>query len=171
MIKKILKIAVIAAIVGFAAIQFWRPDRTNASIDPKNTLEAHLEVPQNVSAILERSCNDCHSDKTVWPWYSNVAPMSWGVADHVHEGRKELNFSVWGTYKDRRKNHKLKEVCEQVEKREMPHNQYLWLHSEATLTDSDVKTLCDWSKELMKQFAAADPKNSAPKGEEPKERD
>jgi hypothetical protein len=165
MIKKILKIAVIVAVVALVAIQLWRPDRTNASIDPKVTIEAQVDVPEDVSAILDRSCNDCHSEKTAWPWYSNVAPVSWGVADHVHEGRRELNFSVWGTYKDRRKSRKLKEVCEQVEQREMPHSQYLWLHSEAALSDKDISTLCGWAKGLMKQIVSEDPKSGGEKTE------
>ena len=160
MLKKILKIVAVVLVVALIGIQFVRPARTNPPVDPKMTIEASVNVPDKVEKILKRSCNDCHSNKTVWPWYSNVAPISWQVIDHVNEGRKELNFSVWGTYKDRRKNRKLKEVCEQVENEEMPHPQYLWIHRDAALTKDEILTVCDWAKGLMQQAAQEDNKQT-----------
>ena len=105
-----------------------------------------MNVPSVVSEIFTRSCNDCHTNNTNWTWYSNIAPISWGMVDHVNEGREKLNFSKWSTYNLDRKIRKLDEICEEVKAGQMPHNQYLWLHWDATLTAEDVKQICDWTK-------------------------
>jgi hypothetical protein len=144
--KKVLKIIAIVLAISFIAIQFYRPARINVPIVEAETLEATTQVPENVQEILKRSCNDCHTNQTDWIWYSNIAPISWGMVDHVNDGRNQLNFSKWGTYSPNRKDHKLDEICEQVEIGEMPHYQYLWLHWNAELSKDDVKILCDWTK-------------------------
>jgi hypothetical protein len=144
--KKTFKIIAIVLVIGFIAIQFYRPDRTNPPIVQAETLEATTQVPENIQAILKRSCNDCHSNQTVYPWYSNVAPFSWLLVDHIEEGRRELNTSVWNTYSAKKKRHKLDETCEQVTTDAMPHSQYLWLHSEARLSEEDKKILCAWAE-------------------------
>ena len=153
--KKALKITAIVLVVLFIAIQFYRPDRTNPPIVQAETLEATTQVPENVAAILKRSCNDCHSNQTVYPWYSNVAPFSWLLAHHIEEGRGELNFSVWNTYNAKKKRHKLDEICEQIETGEMPYDQYLWIHRDAKLSDEDKKILCDWAGGEKKKIPEA----------------
>ncbi len=144
--KKALKIVVIVLVVAFIAVQFYRPDRINPTIVQAETLEATTQVPENVAAVFKRSCNDCHTNETVYPWYSNISPVSWLLADHINEGRREMNFSVWNTYNAKKKAHKLDEICDQVTSGEMPHNQYLWIHRDAQLSDEDKKTLCDWAQ-------------------------
>lgn len=144
--KKILKIVALVLVVAFIAVQFYRPDRMNPPVVRAETLEATTQVPENVAAILKRSCNDCHSNETVYPWYSNVSPFSWLLANHIKDGRRRLNFSAWGTYDAKRKRNKLEETCEQVASGEMPHNQYLWIHRDAALSEEDKKVLCDWAQ-------------------------
>jgi hypothetical protein len=134
--------------VAFLAIQFVRPARTNPPIDATKTIEAAGIVPADVHAILDRSCADCHSNKTVWPWYARVAPVSWLLADDVKDGRKELNFSEWGTFKPRRKARKLDELCDQVKDKKMPLKKYLFLHPRARLSDADRARLCEWATSL-----------------------
>ena len=98
-----IKIGGLAVIGAAVALQFVnRPDRTNPPEDPSLTFASQQYVPATVSATLERACYDCHSNRTVWPWYSAIAPVSWLVADDVEEGRKHLNFSEWGTYTRKR---------------------------------------------------------------------
>ena len=140
--------------IAFLAIQFYRPARTNPRIDPKNTIEATMHVPPAVNAILERSCNDCHSNKTVWPWYSHVAPASWFLVDHVREGRDELSFSEWGTYSDRRKGRTFEEICGEVKNGAMPLKSYLLLHPDARLSAADVDALCTWSRSFAPMSAS-----------------
>src|SRR5712691_1086291 len=95
---KVLRWVVIVLACGFIVIQSYRPAKTNPPVDPSQSIEAQLNVPPQVAAILDRSCNDCHSNKTRWPWYTNVAPISWFVIGHVDDARKDLNFSEWGNY-------------------------------------------------------------------------
>ncbi len=144
--KRILKIVVIVFVGAFIAAQFFRPDRTNPPIVQVETLEATTDVPDNVAQILKRSCKDCHSNQTIYPWYSNLTPFSWLLKNHIDEGRAELNFSVWNTYDAKKKSRKLDEICDQVSSGEMPHSQYLWIHRDAILSDDDKKLLCDWEQ-------------------------
>lgn len=144
--KKTLKITAVVLFVAFVAIQFYRPAKTNSPIIAAETLEATTHVPDEVAKILSRSCNDCHTNNSNYPWYSQVAPMSWGIIDHINEGRRELNLSTWAIYDTKRKKHKLEEICEMVTNGEMPHYQYLWIHRDAQLSDDDKKILCDWTE-------------------------
>lgn len=153
--KKVLKITAVVLVVAFIAIQFYRPDRTNPPVVQAETLEATTVVPENVEAILKRSCNDCHTNATVYPWYSNVAPLSWGLAGHIEDGRRHLNYSVWATYDAKRKKRKLDETCDEVTNGSMPHNQYLWLHRGAKLSEDDKKILCDWTEAEKARLSAA----------------
>jgi hypothetical protein len=149
MVKKIFKIVLIVVVVAFIAIQFKRPDRTNPPIDAKQTIEAHQTVPQPVAAIFDRACNDCHSNKTVWPFYSQIAPVSWLVADDVTQGRRHLNFSEWGTYDKKKRVKKLGELCDEVTSGTMPMWQYTLTHRSAKLSPEDMKLLCGWSETEM----------------------
>lgn len=153
--KRILKIIAIILIIAFAAIQFFRPDFNNPPVNPSETLESSGQVPENVQAVLKRSCYDCHSNETVYPWYSKIQPSAWFLADHISEGRRELNFSVWKTYETRRQSRKLEEMCEQVQSGEMPLSSYLWMHWGATLSVEEVKTICDWTEQERAKFGAA----------------
>ena len=137
MLKKIF----FGLVVSFILIQFYRPERTNPVVEGKS-----INAPANVAAILERSCYDCHSNNTVWPWYTNIAPVSIFTITHVNDGRKELNFSEWETYNEKRKLKKFKEIVEQVNEGEMPLESYLYLHGNAKLSDEDIATLCEWAK-------------------------
>jgi len=155
LLKKVLKWLIVVLIVAFIGSQFIRPARTNPPVDESKTMFATGKVPADVRGILERSCADCHSHATVWPWYSNVAPVSWLVAEDVVDARKEMNFSVWGDYTPKRAEHKLEELCEQVEQREMPLKKYTFLHPNAKLTDADRRRLCEWSSAWRKEILGA----------------
>lgn len=145
MLKKILKILVVALFIGFVAIQFVRPEKTNPPVNPSETMQAAMQVPENVQTVLKRSCSDCHSHETVYPFYSNIAPISWQVIDHINDGRKHLNFSVWNTYEAKKKKRKLEEICEQLQSGEMPMSQYTLIHREAIVSADDIKIVCDWT--------------------------
>lgn len=153
--KKILKIVVIVLILGFVVLQFFRPDRTNPPIVEAETLEAATRVPADVAAILNRSCSDCHSHKTTYPWYSNISPASLFLANHVANGRRHLNFSIWNTYDKKKKSHKMEEIQEQVEGGIMPLGSYLWIHRDAVLSESDKKALVDWTIKVREDLTAA----------------
>ena len=140
--KKII-LGIIALVV---VIQFFRIDKSNPPIDPAIDMINVVDTPPEVELILNTSCYDCHSNKVVYPWYSNVAPISWWVKKHINEGREEFNFSEYGTYSDRRKDHKLEEIVEMVEEGEMPLESYLIIHGDAKLDDVKKSQLKDWAK-------------------------
>ena len=142
---RIFKRIVLALIVIFLLMQLYRPGHDNPPVDQTKTIERTTSIPANVQTILSRSCNDCHSSKTTWPWYSRMAPVSWMLAEHVKDGRGELNFSEWATYSAKKKRRKLTEICEQVNKKEMPISEYLWIHHDAALSPADRNTICDWA--------------------------
>ncbi len=146
LILKAIKIVVVLLVIAFATLQVFQVDRTNPPIIEAETLAAAVNVPENVQAIFDRSCNDCHSNNTVYPWYSKVQPSGWFVKDHIDDGRRHLNFSVFNTYEQKRKVKKLEEICEQVESKEMPLPSYLWLHRDAAMRDGEAKILCDWAE-------------------------
>jgi len=145
--QRVLKWIVIVLAIVFLAAQVVRPSRANPPIDASKTIFATGRVPEDVGAILKRSCADCHSHATQWPWYSNVAPVSWLVAHDVEEGRGELNFSLWADYTPKRAEHKLEEICEMVGDGEMPLKSYLLSHPDAKLSGADRSRLCTWSNE------------------------
>ncbi len=142
---RVLKWLAVAAVCALVGLQFVRPARTNPAVDQTQTIHARLQVTPQVAAILDRSCQDCHSNSTRWPWYSNVAPMSWLVIDHVNEGREEMNLSEWGRYDNRRASDKLEEICEEVKIGAMPMQSYTSIHWGAKLSPEDIKILCDWT--------------------------
>jgi cytochrome c551/c552 len=143
-ILRILKWIAIGLIVVFLGIQFVRPARTNPPVDESQTIFARTQMTPEVNAILDRSCRDCHSHKTVWPWYTNVAPISWWLSNHVNDGRKDLNLSEWGRLPPDRQDRKLRQICDEVSDGVMPLSSYLPMHPQARLSEQDKKTLCDW---------------------------
>ena len=144
--KKVLKIVAVVLFAFFVAIQFVRPNRKKTAIVQAETIELANEIPEDARSIFERSCSDCHTNATAYPWYSNVTPFNWLLANHIREGRGELNFSVWNTYEPRRKRRKLDQICEQITDGEMPLPSYLWIHQTAKLSSDEVKILCDWTE-------------------------
>ena len=129
-------------------MQFVRIDRTNPEVDATVDLAAIHEMPANVEQIIRKACYDCHSFETEFPWYTNVAPLSWWIGDHIDHGRDELNFSVWGSYSEKRRNHKIEEINELVKEKAMPLESYLIMHGDAKLTDQEVADLLTWFNTL-----------------------
>jgi hypothetical protein len=143
----VLRRVVLGLLVVGVAIQLYRPARTNPAGDPATSLTAAAPVPSEVAAVLKRSCYDCHSSETRWPWYSNVAPVSWGVIGHVNEARGHFNFSEWGNYSPARRATILENICDEVREGGMPLASYLLLHWDARLSHADRKAICGWATE------------------------
>jgi hypothetical protein len=152
---RVLKWLLIIGVVCLVIAQFLGPAKTNPASYATQSIEARLQVTPQVAAILDRSCNDCHSNKTRWPWYSNVAPVSWFVIDHVNEGRENINFSEWGKYSQRDNDSLLRQMCREVRAGVMPLSSYTPLHPGSKLSAEDVKTLCDWTEAERARLAAA----------------
>jgi hypothetical protein len=151
--QKPVKVALIVVVVSLVGIQLIRPDRTNPPVDAGHTINNQLQTPPEVTRILERSCHDCHSNQTTWPWYSNVAPVSWLVADDVSEGREHMNFSEWSQYDRAEAADLVGNICKWTSRGKMPLPSYLLIHRDAKLSPQDVKALCDWSQETRQRLA------------------
>jgi uncharacterized membrane protein len=129
------------------AIQLIPVNRTNPVVDPPKTIYASQAVPEDVKAVFERSCRNCHSNETEWPWYSYVAPLSWVVAHDVHQARKTMNLSEWGSYSAQRKEDKLEEICEQLNNGDMPDRKYAIFHRSARITADERNVVCQWTED------------------------
>lgn len=132
---KLVGVALAAVVVG---IQFVPVERTNPPV------RRVVDAPADVDTVLRRACWDCHSNQTDWPWYSRVAPVSWYVANDVHEGREHVNFTEWpdepGEARDL-----IGEIGDQVESGAMPPASYRVMHPEARLGEESRQRLVDWS--------------------------
>jgi hypothetical protein len=140
--QRIWKITLGAVLGAFVIAQFFQPQRTNPISDPGSSFAAVARPSAEVVSISKRACGDCHSNETVWPWYSKVAPASWLVFQDVQEGRMHLNFSEWNRMGPEMARTRIREVCEEVRKGEMPPWYYLPLHPAARLSQADIGSLC-----------------------------
>jgi hypothetical protein len=122
------------------AIQIVPVDRSNPPV------EGVVAAPPEVYAVLKRSCFDCHSNETKWPWYSYVAPVSWLVAHDVHEGRGHMNFSEWNRLVPEEQADHIDHCWKMVAKGKMPLSYYLPMHPDAKLSDADKLLIYDWAK-------------------------
>ena len=136
-----LKQAVLVFIVVFAAAQLIRPERANPATDVSRTIEAHVGPASGLAAVLDRACRDCHSNGTVWPWYTQIAPLSWLMAYGVTKGRKAVNFSEWAAYQPELQRAMLVASCQDVSEGKMP-GPYTLLHPETRLSARDLETIC-----------------------------
>lgn len=134
-------------------IQFIRPEKNLGEIYTDNHIAKVVSVPSGIDTILQMSCYDCHSNQTRYPWYIHVEPVGWWLSDHINEGKRELNFSEFRTYKLKKQLKKLKSIASQVKKKEMPLPSYLWLHGDAKLTDEQVQALSEWATESHNALA------------------
>ena len=150
---------IILVVVGvLAAAQLIRPDRTNPVTDPSHTIEASVGTANGLAAVLERSCGDCHSNETVWPAYTQVAPLSWLMAYAVNAGRESVNFSEWASYSPANQRSLLSASCRDASTDKMP-GAYALVKPETRLTDRDIETICAAARNVQAQSTDKNPKN------------
>jgi hypothetical protein len=140
--SKLFKIAGRVAFLALIVMQLFRPARTNPASDPGASFEAVVKPPPQVASSLKRACNDCHSNQTVWPWYSHIAPASWLVVNDVNEGRAHLNFSNWTQSGAEAEKPDIGDLCSEVQAGKMPLRGYTLLHPQAKLTTQEITALC-----------------------------
>lgn len=141
MIKKIL----IGLLVILVLIQFIRPAKNEGSGIAVNDISTvYTDMPIEVQTLLQKKCYDCHSHSTKYPWYANIQPVAWWLADHVEEGKEHLNFSEFKTYNPKKAAHKLEEVVEEVSEGEMPLKSYTFIHRDAVVTAEELALLRNW---------------------------
>ena len=157
MLKKIL----IGIVAIFVIIQFFRPAK-NLSDDRTHDISTKYIVPMEVSGLLEKACYNCHSNKTEYPWYYNIQPVAWWMANHINEAKRGLNFSTFTSRRIAFQNHKFEDIIENVKEKEMPLPSYNWfgLHPEAKITDEDRQLIIDWATAQMDTLKSSYPADS-----------
>ena len=167
--KKILKPLALFFLIVFVIIQFFRPEKNintgaAASINDITTI---YQVPEDVHSILKTSCYDCHSNNTNYPWYSNFQPVAWWLNDHIVEGKKEINFSEFASYRIGKKYKKLEEIIEQVKEDEMPLTSYTIIHRDALLNKDQKLSLTNWATSIMDSIKVQYPEDSLKRPKRP----
>lgn len=143
--KNIIKYSLITLVIIFIGIQFISPAKNLGNAAGPNDITHYVPVPDNVKAILQRSCYDCHSNHTNYPWYVHINPIALLMSKHVTEGKEDLNFSDLSKFNERRLKHKLSSLADQVEQHEMPIGSYILIHRNAKLSNVEIKILKDWT--------------------------
>ncbi len=158
--KVFFKRFLIILLVAFLAIQFFRLQKNIAAVPQVNDITTKYAVPVNVQAVLKTSCYDCHSNNTKYPWYNNIQPVAWFLADHVKEGKKELNFNEFASYRIGKQYRKLETVMNEIEEDEMPIESYTLIHGDAKLSASQKKLVTDWAIAIRDSIKAHYPEDS-----------
>ena len=141
---KILKRIGWVALGALLLLQFIQPDKNEQGYESVMAFEQETGVSVELGSFLRTICYDCHSNQTTYPWYSNIAPLNYWLEEHVVDGKKHFNVSEWSAYSDKKKDHKLDELIEEVEAGEMPLPSYQYVHG--CLTQQERKTLTDWAQ-------------------------
>jgi cytochrome c len=141
------------AVAGLSLIHPW--GNLHIASPGGGAILAGANVPEPIRAALSQKCGDCHSTNTRWPLYSRVAPSSWLVEHDVHDGRRHMNLSSWELYSIDARIDLLAKMATQLRQGKMPLKQYLLLHPEARLSESERKLLLDWTKTERKRLLAA----------------
>lgn len=145
-------IIIIAILLVLGAMQLIRPERNLATVESRYDVFYLTETNPELVRTVKMACYDCHSDRTAYPWYASIAPISWMIANHVKDGKKHLNFSQWTVYDKEERMHNLREIKEVLEKAEMPPSSYLLMHSEAKLSGPQRQMIIQWADSLSTQI-------------------
>lgn len=151
--RKTWRIIGLSLVVLLLAIQVVQPARNEHQGPFPQDISSVVVVPDEVAKTLRVSCYDCHSNNTAYPWYFKVQPVAWYLANHVEEGKGELNFDEFGSYKRRKQIHKLEEIGELVNEGEMPLSSYTLIHGDARLNESQKKIIVEWAAQAMKSLS------------------
>jgi hypothetical protein len=148
--KKVIKFVLIVALIAFVVMQFIRPDKNNQGYETVMAFEKETKPSVEVAGILKENCYDCHSNQTQYPWYAEIAPFSYWLDDHIKHGKGDFNVSEWENYSVKKKDHKLEEVIEMLEKGEMPLDSYTWVHGD--ISEEDKLLLIQWATVARLQY-------------------
>ena len=150
--SSLMKIGTGFIVLFLIVIQFFDTDKNIATVSSENAIEKHYVVPAHVQGLLKTSCYDCHSNTTSYPWYNNIQPVKWWLADHVNSGKRHFNFDEFNSYSKEKKLKKLDEVAETIREGEMPLTSYTVVHQNAKLSDIQKSEIEQWVKEVKKQI-------------------
>jgi len=150
-LKRILWLLLIVLIIA----QLFGPEKNQGDLVSIDAFYEGTNPSENIKLILKESCFDCHSDVTRYPWYFNITPVNYWMAEHVNDAKKHFNFSNWEGNSVKRKDHKFEELIEMVEDKEMPLPSYTWTHSEAKLSEDQINDILEWAKQVRIKYSLA----------------
>ena len=151
---KIIKKILVVLLIVFIIMQFFGPDKNEGDMASIDAFIADTNPPNDVHEILKNACFDCHSDVTRYPWYNKITPVNYWMADHIDHGKGHFDVSAWESYSLKKKDHKMDELIEMVEAKEMPLPSYTWTHGDAKLSEAQIKAIVDWGKAVRAKYSA-----------------
>lgn len=157
--KRLKWIAMVLAVI-IVVIQFIRPAKNVSTQSTETGIGSHFIVPSNVQSVLQRSCYDCHSNTTVYPWYAEIQPVGWLLNKHIRDGKRSLNFDEYTNYRLMKQYHRFNDIIEQIDKNEMPLPSYLLIHRYAKLMADEKNVLIQWSTAMRDSMKAKFPIDS-----------
>jgi hypothetical protein len=158
--KNVLKKILIALLIIFVLIQFFRPVKNKSQRISVNDISTKYPVPDSIQSILKVACYDCHSNNTRYPWYAEIQPVAWWLNNHIKDGKGGLNFSEFTSYRIKKQFHRLDDINELVKKNEMPLSSYTLIHTDAKLTANQKILLATWTESLKDSIKAHYPADS-----------
>jgi hypothetical protein len=158
--KKFFKRLFLLLLLVFIVIQFFRPAKNISTGISANDITTKYTIPEDVQTALKTACYDCHSNNTKYPWYNNIQPVAWWLADHVNEGKRELNFSEFASYKIGRQYRKLESLNKEIKDGEMPLGSYTLIHKDAILSDQQKLSIANWVTSVRDSIKAHYPEDS-----------
>jgi len=158
--KKILRYTALFLLGVLVIMQFIRPEKNKQEGEAVNHISKAYLIPEDVSTVLKKACYDCHSNNTRYPWYANIQPVAWWLADHIKDAKEELNFSEFAAYNQRRQYRKMEEVIDEVKEGGMPLNSYTWIHKDARLTEEEKNKVMAWAESIRDTLKARYPIDS-----------
>ena len=158
--KKFLKRFLVIMLVILVIIQFIRPAKNTSAGPWANDISSRYPIPDTVNKIFQVACYDCHSNNTRYPWYSNIQPVYFWLANHVKDGKAGLNFSEFATYSLRKQFNRFKGIASEVKDGGMPLPSYLWIHTDAKLSDDQKNMIITWANSMQDTLKAKYPVDS-----------
>lgn len=151
---KLFKKILLGIFIALVIIQFIRPAHNASEQVLPTDISKIYNIPGKVQQVLITACYDCHSNNTMYPWYADIQPMAWFMAYHVKNGKKDLNFSEFGSYSARKQQHKFKTIASEVKDDEMPVSSYKLMHKNARLTKQEQALIIEWANKTKDSLTA-----------------
>ena len=158
--KKVFRTIGWLLLIALVAIQFIHPPKNVHNGDQPNSIAKLHPIPGDVKPILKKACDDCHTNNTVYPWYSKIQPVDWWLNDHIVEGKRHLNLDELGARPAWLRYHKMEEIVEIIREGGMPLDSYTWMHKDAELSQEEKDKITGWAEKIMSEMKQSYPADS-----------
>ena len=158
--RKVIRITLIVLLFALLIIQFFRPSKNISEGIAVNDITTKYAIPESLQATFKVACRDCHSNNSRYPWYWGLQPFAWFLNGHIDEGKRQLNFSIFTSYKIGRQYKLFDEINKEVKGGDMPLTSYTLIHRDAVLSDNEKKEIADWTSASRKQIESLYPPDS-----------